>query len=335
MRVYVTGGTGFVGSNVVKLYGDWHRLDVVAGGTRPPERPLPATFSRIELLDRDALRTAIVAAEPDVVVHAAILNDLSAIYADRRLAWDSYVESTRTVADAANEVGAILVYVSTDWVFDGTQAGADERTPTNPINLYGHLKAAAELVTLERAREPIVVRVAGVNGVHWARAEGPRAQDAGLGHYVAALVDALSVGEPFIVWEGEDVNERGTPSLASESAEMMLGLVRAGARGVFHCCGGESVTRMELARAAVDVFGLEADLLRSGPPPLEGMLPAPVPRDTSLDARATAEAIGYALPSVRELLGAFRSQRETGELRPLAAPANHPLIKVATRRAAR
>jgi dTDP-4-dehydrorhamnose reductase len=76
-----------------------------------------------------------------VIVHSAILNDLGRIYADRRLGWDAYVGATRAVADAANEVGAVLVYVSTDWVFDRTQAGADETTPPNPVNYYGLLKA--------------------------------------------------------------------------------------------------------------------------------------------------------------------------------------------------
>jgi dTDP-4-dehydrorhamnose reductase len=319
VRVYVTGGTGFVGSNLIALYGTRYGLDVIAGGTRPPDRPLAGDFSPIDLLDPYGLREAIVSAAPDVVIHAALLNDLNTIYADRLLAWRSYVESTRTVADAANEVGAVMVYISTDWVFDGTQANANEQTPTNPINYYGHLKSAAELVTLERAQQPIVARVAGVNGMHWARSEGPRKQDAGLGHYVAALVEALSTGVSFTVWEGQNVNERGTPSLASESAEMVLRLVRQGERGVFHCCGGESLTRMELAETAVDVFELDPALLRSGPLPAEAAFPAPVPFDTSLNANRTASAIGYRLPRVRELLEAFRSQRETGELRPLAA----------------
>lgn len=319
MRIYVTGGTGFVGSNIAKLYGDCFGLDVVVGARRPAERLLPGTFSRLDLLDGAAARRGIVEQAPDLIVHSAIFNDLSGIYAQRRLAWDSYVEATRAVVDAANELDVPVVFVSTDWVFDGTQSDATEDTPPNPVNYYGLLKVAGELVTLERARKPIVARVAGVNGVHWARAEGPRTQDAGFGFFVATLVDALSAGKPFTVWESEAINVRATPSLASESAAMMFKLAQAGAYGIFHCVGGESVTRMELAKLAAEVFGLDAGLLRSGPPEEGGVPPAPVPHDTSLNAQATAAAINYDLPTVRQLLLAFRRQRETGEVRPVAA----------------
>jgi hypothetical protein len=66
---------------------------------------------------------------------------------------------------------------------------------------------------------------------------------------------------------------------------------------------------MELARAAAEVFELDPGLLREGPPDLAVIPPAPIPYDTSLRAERTAEAIGYELPSVRELLGRFRAER--------------------------
>ena len=53
---------------------------------------------------------------------------------DRRRAWDAYVGATRNVVDAANAVGAHIVLVSTDWVFDGTQGPAPEDAPPNPVN---------------------------------------------------------------------------------------------------------------------------------------------------------------------------------------------------------
>ena len=76
--------------------------------------------------------------------------------------------------------GAHVVLVSTDWVFDGTQGPAREDDPPNPINAYGFLKAASELVVLEAGGT--VARIAGVQGVHRAKPNTPRAQDAGFGY---------------------------------------------------------------------------------------------------------------------------------------------------------
>jgi dTDP-4-dehydrorhamnose reductase len=64
---------------------------------------------------------------------------------------------------------------------------------------------------------------------------------------------------------------------------------------VFHCCGGESVSRRELALRAVEAFGLDGDLLEFGPAPPQ---PSPVPYDTRLDATATAAALGVELPDL-------------------------------------
>jgi dTDP-4-dehydrorhamnose reductase len=89
----------------------------------------------------------------------------------------------------------------------------------------------------------------------------------------------------------------------------MLDLAEQGRRGVFHCTASEPVTRLELARRAADAFQLDASLVRTGPP-VEAELPGgPVPYDTSLDARATAAAIGRTAPTVSELLARFRDER--------------------------
>jgi dTDP-4-dehydrorhamnose reductase len=304
MRVLVSGGSGFIGSNVVELF-----------------RARGATVSdeRIELRDTTAVRDGVEAFGPDAIVYSAILNDLVMMYRDRALAWDLYVEATRRVVDAANAAGAAVLYVSTDWVFDGTQHLADEACPPNPINLYGVLKAMSELVVLERVDHGIVARVAGVNGTHRARPHHPRAQGPGFGYFVASLVDALSSGQPFTVWESDGINMVATPSLASECAALFWRALERGVDGVLHCCGGEAATRMELARQACNVFDLDAGLLRTGPPEPSAMPPAPVPYDTSLDAHATSERLGTDLPSVRELLTAYRRELETGELHSLSA----------------
>ena len=310
MRVFVTGGAGLVGSNIVaaaRARGD----AVVATARTAPVLPVPGcTYVRLDLLDRRAALAAVALAKPDVIVHTAIYNDFAGIYADRALAWESYVGVTRTLADAANACRASLLTVSTDWVFDGTQAGADETTPPNPVNYYGVLKTASEVVTLERASEPIVARISAVMGTHRAGGKLPRAQDPGFGYFVSAIVEQLSAGSPFAVWESASINMVATPSLASLSAAWMLELAERGHRGVYHCCGGEATGRMELAVAAARVFGLDESLLSRGAPDPGALPPAPVPHDTSLDARLTAAALDRVAPSVHELLELFRAERE-------------------------
>jgi dTDP-4-dehydrorhamnose reductase len=269
VRVWLTGGSGFVGRHLLDVFDD----------------VLAPSHAEVDVTDADAVRRSVDAFAPDAIVHAAILNDFARL---EREGWAAYVGATRNVVDAA--AGAHVILVSTDWVFDGTGV-SDEATPTNPINLYGMLKAASEQVPGVDA----VARIAAVQGVYGA----PRSQDAGFGYFVAAIVRALRAGERFTVWEGPDINGLATPTLASDAAELIARIAAGRHRGVFHCCGGESVSRRELALRTVEAFGLDPSLLDFEPPPDPGF---PVPYDTRLDARSTAAALGVELPSLDDQL---------------------------------
>jgi dTDP-4-dehydrorhamnose reductase len=299
MRVLITGASGFVGSNVARVFGR-HGAELLCPG-----------HEDVDLAHAAGVRRFIAATRPDTVVHCAIWNDALGLYADRRRAWDTYVGATRYVVDGANAAGAHVVLVSTDWVFDGTQGPATEDTAPNPINLYGFLKAASELVVSERAHRGAIARLSGVNGVHWARAESPRTQDAGFGYFVASIVDSLRAGRPFTVWESPDINMRATPTLATDAAELLWRITDRGAKGIFHGCGGEAIDRRRLAELTVEAFELDHDLLEFGPPDPGALPPAAVPYDTSLDARATAAALEVHLPDVRTLLARLRVELET------------------------
>ena len=302
----MTGGTGFVGSNIVhEAVREGHEVVTTYRSYRPSGRER-YTLRRVDMLDRAAVLRDVKAFAPDIVVHCAILNDLDSLYRDRGAAWDSYVEATRVTAEAASVAGASYILVSTDWVFDGTQAGADESTPPNPINLYGVLKMASELVALERGGA--VARVSGVNGIHRARLAAPRAQDAGFGYFVASLVDRLAQGRTFTVWESDRINMRATPSLASECAEMILEIGRRRLTGVFHCCGADGVGRMELARLACTVFDLDPGLLASSPPGSAGLPGVRIPYDTTLIAPRTSALLERHPTPLRTLLERFRDQ---------------------------
>ena len=298
MRVYLTGARGFVGSNLVRVF-EAHGAEVLGLGRE-----------EVDVTDAAAVARSVADFRPDAVVHSAILNDLGRIYSHRDEAWEAYVGSTRALTDAANRAGAQLVLVSTDWVFDGTQGGADERTPPNPVNAYGFLKAASELVVAERAEHGAVARLSGVNGVHWARPDTPRRQDAGFGYLVLSIVDALSRGERFTVWDSPAINCVASPVLASAAAELIWRIVERRLAGTFHCCGAEAIGRRELALRTAGAFELDRELLDFGPPDPGALPPGAVPYDTSLSGAATERELDTELPDLEALLSGLRAELE-------------------------
>jgi dTDP-4-dehydrorhamnose reductase len=311
MRVWISGGGGFVGSNIVRASVDAGHETLTTAHTFVPPTDAAYQVAPVDMTDERSVRQNIEQFDPDIVIHCAIMNDWNRMYADRDASWAAYVGATQsTVRAAHSDVDAAYVLVSTDWVFDGTQAGADEGTPPNPINLYGTLKLTSEMVALEAGGA--VARVSGVNGLHLARPTTPRSQDRGFGYFAASIVDALSAGESFTVWEADDINMVATPSLALECGEIMLAIGAARSDGVFHCCGADAVTRRELAELTCEVFELDADLLRFGPPDPASMLSAPVPYDTSLTTPRTDRILGRQATPTRTLVQRFQKQYFAG-----------------------
>jgi dTDP-4-dehydrorhamnose reductase len=300
VRIYLTGASGFVGSNLAHVFAHEHGAEVVAPG-----------HEHVELTDELIVRRSVLATRPDAIVHAAIWNDPAGLRSDRRRAWESYVGATRNVVAAANALDAQVVLISTDWVYDGTQGPAVESEPPNPINSYGFLKAASELIVTESAARGTVARVAGVQGIHRARPQTPRSQDAGFGYLVASLVDALRSGNRFTVWDGPGLNRVATPTLATDAGRMIWRALEREATGVLHCCGGEHADRVTLARRAAEAFELDGELLEVSAPPASVLAGELVPADTRLDASFTARALGVELPDLSTMLGRLRAELES------------------------
>jgi dTDP-4-dehydrorhamnose reductase len=314
-RIAVTGATGFVGGTVAAVLSDKGH-DVVCLVRRDPTPDLPWPTRLVDTQDTGSLTEGLAGC--DAVAHLAILNDFHGLYARRRAAHDGYVGLTHRVVDAANEVGALVAYVSSDWVFDGTGHLVEEDEPPNPVNFYGYLKAASELVVLERARAGFVARVGGVQGLHQTQDSGPRSQDVGFGYFVLSLVQALRAGGRFAVWEDPAINSVATPIVSPEIGALLGLAVERRLDGVLHLAGATVVTRRELALATCEAFDLDPERLDFGPPPDEARLPAPVPYDTSMACGATMTRLGAVAHPIATQLRALRTELERGAPAPIS-----------------
>ena len=308
MKIAITGSTGFVGSNIASvLQSSGHE---VIGLVRS-EAKLPWQTKLVDFTNEDSISSALVGT--DAVVHCAIANDFNRLLQDRDFAHDSFVGMTSRVVKAANKAGTKPIYISTDWVMDGTTHLSLESNKGNPVNFYGFLKAMGEQVVRDLApANGAVCRIGGVMGFHQTKLDGPRSQDVGFGYFVTSLVNSLSKGEAFAVWGGDQVNKIATPSLAAEIGAQVEKVAARNATGTFHLVGDDAVTRMELAKLVCEVFNLDASLLQETNPPESELFPAPVPVDTSLSNVETKKILGIGEKSLRNLLESLRIEYEAG-----------------------
>lgn len=316
-KIAITGITGFVGSNIASVLTDFGHE--VVGLVRNEKQSLAWATRVVDFDSVDALAAALT--DCDAVVHCAIANDFNRLTADREFAYDSYVGMTSRVSEASVEAGAHMVYISTDWIMDGTQHLSLESNPGNSINLYGFLKALGEQACRDIAKGGYAVcRIAGVMGMHRAADNPPRQQDVGFGYFVDSLVRSLSKGEEFVVWGPDFVNEITTPSLAAEIGAQVERVIARKAVGTFHLVGDDAVSRMQLAEMTCEVFGLDFSLVKTGPVPEGEKFSAGVPVDSSLSNLETKQRLGLGPTSLRDLLVAFKLERETGRSQTVTKP---------------
>lgn len=318
MKFFLTGGTGLVGSNFIRVASERYKHNVFAALNQSKLEAQPnLTMAKIDLLDADAVLDSVRSEACDAIIHMAFYNDFLGAYRNREASWALMVSATENLVNAAKACNIPMLFVSTDWVFDGTQSPAKESTPPYAINLYGSLKLIGETVTRQYERG-IVARIAGVYGVNWASGGRELSQNAGFGNIPNLVVDKLSKHELAEIWMQEtNLNLCATPSLASDCCDMMIQLLEHNASGIFHCVGAEHISRTDYARATANAFGLDSSLIRTIPVDVtnpESFHGIPIPKDSSLDGTHTAGILGKPLRPLDEGLRIFKRQLELGEL---------------------
>ena len=201
----------------------------------------------LDLALPDELRDLIATREPEAVFHAAGLTDVDGCERDPQLAWLLNVRSFEAAALGCRETGARLIALSTDYVFDGEAGPYTETAIPNPRGVYSRTKRAGEEAALLLAGDAAVCRVA----VVFSGLPGSRRT------FADSTLETLRAGKPVKAFHDQLVS----PTLADDAAQSCLAVWRSGQGGVWHCSGGEVVTRVDFCRKLARRIGAPESLV--------------------------------------------------------------------------
>ena len=282
VRVLVTGAGGQLGSAVVAELGRRAEKARRGGGIDV----VAADHRRLDVCDRDAVLSAVLSLEPDVVVHAAAWTAVDACESDQMRAYRTNALGTRFVAEAARLSHAHLAYVSTDYVFDGRSSRPYlEWDQPNPTSVYGASKLGGEH---EAASSPgaSVVRTSWVCGRRGAN--------------MAKTVLRLLEGDKVLSFVDD---QHGSPTIAEDLASTLIDLALARLPGIFHVTNAGATTWFGFARAVAQAAGVDPGRIEPiSTADLHPPRPAPRPANSVLENAALALSGLALLPDWRESL---------------------------------
>ncbi len=245
MKVFISGASGLVGSNCLKHFTEqgWDAIgsyysfetdDTVFYDTLIPDHPM--NFD-------------ITAFAPDVIVHCGALTHVDYCEAHEQESYEKTVQSTINLIAVAKECNARLVYLSTDYVFDGKDGPYKEDHPVNPISVYARHKLEAEQMVLKEIPNALVLRVTNVYG-NELRGK----------NFVARIIDQCRNHQKLTLKLPYD--QYASPSNAWDIARVMYLLLRDNKQGIYHVGGTDYLNRVELALRVLSYFpGAEYDLI--------------------------------------------------------------------------
>lgn len=270
MKLFIAGGSGFVGRYLVPLASGRFETSYSYFSQNP--HALPNGY-QLDLRDGDAVSTCVSAIQPDAIIHLGASNRSPDMY-------NTIVEGTRNLVAAAQQVGARLVHMSTDVLFDGSAPPYQEPAEPNPIHTYGAAKAAAETIAATytnqvTVRTSLIYHEDNQSSIRW----------------MQALIDR---GETFALYD----NQWRNPVQVVDLSEACLELAQHAFTGVLHVAGPQAVTRAYFGRKQLAYFGISAENAINGPDTT-----GKFPLDVRLDTRLAQSILTTKLRSVDEVFG--------------------------------
>lgn len=225
MRVLIAGATGLLGSVLIE---EWSADEVVGISSRDAD-----------IRELSGLRAHFARLRPDCTVLAAAYTDVDGCERDPDRAHDVNCTGAATVASACREVGSRLLFLSTDYVFDGSKRVPYEiHDETNPLNVYGRSKSEAEKLVQEILPSACILRTSWLFGVSGRC-------------FPNSILDAAKTRKKLSVVD----DQIGRPTYNRDLARAIIKLSRIGARGIVHAANSGSCSWHEFACHLLQVAG--------------------------------------------------------------------------------
>jgi len=290
VRVLLTGASGLLGHRLVEeLCRRGYEVIATYNRTPPMAKLGKVRWVKLDVTDTLSLEDLVLKSRPDVVIHAAAYTDVDGCEVNREYAWRVNVDATRSIVRACRVVKSYIIYISTDYVFDGEKGMYKEDDVPNPINFYGLTKLVAEEIVKCSDLLYTIVRTSAIYGV------GP-----GKLNFATYVANKLMEGEEVRAVEDQYVSPTLNVALARAVAE----LVEIRPMGVLHVAG-ERCSRYEFAKMIARLLGANEDLVK--PVKMRDMKwKARRPRDSSLDTSKARDLISLTTVfDLRESLSIF------------------------------
>lgn len=224
MNVLITGGTGQLGQCLITKLTNAHHV-------------IAPTRQEMDLTYAERTSNYILRHKPNVIIHSAAYSRVDQAESERDECYRVNVCGTKFVAQAAQECGAYLIYISTDYVFDGRKSEAYQpEDQKSPLSVYGQTKSAGEDIVLGYSNLNLVVRTAWMYG--------PSSQN-----FVEAILRAAKYHTTIQVVS----DQIGNPTYAEDLAEFLGGILYRKPAGIIHAVNEGFCTRAELA---MEILGL-------------------------------------------------------------------------------
>ena len=297
MRILVTGSNGLLGQKLVAALREDREVELIAtsrGADRTPV-PLGERYRSMDITQAAEVDAVFAVGKPDVVIHTAAMTNVDACELDPVACQLQNVVATELLLEAAKELNAHFIHLSTDFIFDGENGPYREEDAPEPLSIYGHSKLDSERLVMNAGLEHwAIARTIIVYGI---------AEGLSRSNVVLWAKSALEKGRPINVVD----DQWRMPTLAEDLADGCIRIAKRGATGIFHLSGPDGMNILELVERVGAFFQLDTSVMTPVKSDSLGQ-PAKRPAHTGFVLDKARRELGYAPRGFEEGLAVLKQQ---------------------------